>query len=230
VETSLIPGSPLTVEQAQTNILSKKELQPYLEFKLNQPLETVLNTPYDIAVLLHCIYYFPDPSILLSTLKQLHDTSVDRVCLAEYALQASNQNQQAHVLAVLAEQALEMFKNGEGTGNVQCVLSPKEIKRIAAEAGWKVEKEEIITPALDLQDGRWEVGHVCAEEWVNEVDHTLAKLDRDIKKEKGWLTAARDAVVEAREVLVRQQEKGWNGKPGQLVATMDVWCAGFIRA
>jgi len=122
-----------------------------------------------------------------------------------------------------------MFKNGEGHGNVQCVLSPKEIIRIAREAGWKVEKEKIITPGIELQDGRWEVGNVCSDSWIGEVDKALEKLGRNTKRERSWVVAARDAVINARQVLVDAQGEHWEGKALDLVATMDVWCAVFVR-
>jgi hypothetical protein len=84
-------------------------------------LADLLDVNYDIAVLLHCIYYFPSPDILSQTLKDLHP-QVDTLCIAEYALETSMSAPQPHLLAVLAEQALEAHKPmGESQSNVQTV-------------------------------------------------------------------------------------------------------------
>jgi hypothetical protein len=219
-------GSPLTVGQAQANLASKPSLKN-LSFHLGLPLANVLNAEYDIAVLLHCIYYFPSPTILRTTLRDL-SPKVKQLCVAEYALRASMPDQQPHVLAVLAEQALEVFKPvDDSQSNVQTVLSPREIAGIARESGWALEREELITPDLALQDGRWEVGTVYGSERVKEVENVLGGLEGDISRQRAWLMAARDAVVAAVDGLAVNSSE--QRRPMDRVRTMDVWCAVFKR-
>jgi hypothetical protein len=235
-------GAPLNLGQAQENIVSKPSIQPYLTFHTDQPLSSVLRPQtdaYHSAILLHSLYYFPSPRIIADTFSTLskHEPGIERLYLAEYALQASNVNQQPHVLAVIAEQALEMLKTeGSSSANVQTVLSPKELVVLAKKCGWELEHEKIITPEAALQDGRWEVGTVCSSSWLGEVDKVISSLHeggRDGTRERAWLVTARDAVLNARDVLVstrKSEDASWSGKPIDLVHTMDVWCAVFTRA
>jgi len=207
-------------------LLSKPQLQN-ISFRLGCPLPDVLDIKYDVAVLLHCIYYFPSASILSQTLQDLHP-KVDTLCIAEYALQTSLPAQQAHLLAVLAEQALEALKPiGESQSNVQTVLSPRAIIALAGACGWDVVHEKIITPDEGLQDGRWEVGTVYDKGWMDEVDAVLNKKDDGSGRHRAHLSAAQDAVIAA---VDRLGSEGTDGVKGMTrVRTMDVWCAVFKR-
>jgi hypothetical protein len=164
----------LTVGQAQANLKSRPELGN-LTFHLGCPLVDLLNVKYDVAVLIHCIYYFPSPSALSQTLNALHP-KVETLCIAEYSLNSSLPSQQPHVLAVLAQQALEAIKPlGESESNVQTVLSPWAIIALARSSGWSLVREKLITPDASLQDGRWEVGTVYSPRWMEDVDEVLNK-------------------------------------------------------
>jgi hypothetical protein len=206
--------------------MSKPQLQN-LRFRLGCPLADVLDVKYDIAVLLHCIYYFPSASILSQTLKDLHP-QVNTLCIAEYALQTSLPAQQPHLLAVLAEQALEALKPmGESQSNVQTVLSPRAIISLASGCGWDVFHEKTFTPAEALQDGRWEVGTVYNKGWMDEVDAVLDKVGDETGRHRAHMSAAQDAVIAA---VDRLGSEGADGVKGMTrVRTMDVWCAVFKR-
>jgi hypothetical protein len=219
-------GSPLTVSQAQANLKLKSQLQN-LSFRLGCPLADVLNVKYDVAVLLHCIYYFPSADILARTLKDLHP-QVDTICIAEYALEISNPAQQPHLLAVLAQQALEALKPmGESQSNVQTVLSPRAITALANTCGWDLVGQQIITPDESLQDGKWEVGTVYSKGWMDEVDAVLSRGGDDGGRHRAHMAAAQDAVVASVDKL---ESEGLDGVKGMArVRTMDVWCAVFRR-
>jgi hypothetical protein len=190
-------------------------------------LAELLDVKYDVAVLLHCIYYFPSPDILSQTLKDLHP-QVDTLCIAEYALETSTPAQQPHLLAVLAEQALEALKPmGESQSNVQTVLSPRAIIALASACDWDLVNEKTITPDEALQDGKWEVGTVYSREWVNEVDMVLSKGVDESGRHRAHLSAAQDTVIAAVE---RLGSEGTGRVKGMArVRTMDVWCAVFKR-
>jgi len=216
----------LTVGQAQGNLVSKPQLKN-LRFRLGCPLAEILDVKYDVAVLLHCIYYFPSASILSQTLKDLHP-QVDTLCIAEYALQTSLPAQQPHLLAVLAEQALEALKPmGESQSNVQTVLSPRAIIALATACGWNLVHEKLVTPADGLQDGSWEVGTVYNKGWMEEVDAVLNKVGDTSGRHRAHLSAAQDSVIAAVERLASAGPDGAKGMTR--VRTMDVWCAVFKR-
>jgi len=205
---------------------SKPQLEN-LSFSLGCPLSDVLDVEYDVAVLLHCIYYFPTADVLSETLKALRP-QVKTLCIAEYALQSSLLAQQAHVLAVLAQQALEALKpRGSSQSNVQTVLSPRAIIALASECGWSLVREKLITPDAALQDGKWEVGTVYSSQWVNDVDEVLGEEGGDHDRHKAHMMAARDATVAAVDSLSGEAHMG---KGMDKVRTMDVWCAVFERS
>lgn len=87
----------------------------------------------------------------------------------------------------------------------------------------------MVTPDVELQDGRWEVGTVVSPDWMDEVETVLSSRER----EKAWIRATRDstkAAMEAVAAVKRETEgQGWTGKPLSLVRNMDVWCAVFMR-
>lgn len=216
----------MTVGQAQGNLVPKPLLKN-LRFRLGCPLAEILDVKYDVAVLLHCIYYFPSASILSQTLKDLHP-QVDTLCIAEYALQTSLPAQQPHLLAVLAEQALEALKPmGESQSNVQTVLSPRAIIALATACGWNLVHEKLVTPADGLQDGSWEVGTVYNKGWMEEVDAVLNKVGDTSGRHRAHLSAAQDSVIAAVERLASAGPDGAKGMTR--VRTMDVWCAVFKR-
>lgn len=187
----------------------------------------ILDVEYDIAVLLHCIYYFPSADILSKTLIDLHP-QVDTICIAEYALETSLPAQQPHLLAILAQQALEALKPvGRSQSNVQTVLSPRAIVALADTCGWSLIREQTITPHAALQDGKWEVGTVYNRDWMDEVDMTLKEAGDDSGRHRAHLAAAQDAVIAA---VDRLGSEGTDGAKGMSrVRTMDVWCAVFRR-
>ncbi len=229
----------MNLSQAQQNILSKDDLKPYLSFSLSTPLSAVLQPnvdQYDIATLLHCMFYFPSPAVLLQTFKDLHDHNppIKTLALAEYALQASATDQNPHVLAVLAQSALESLRIGNTLANVRTVLSPKKITEIALEAGWKIRSEEKITPELGLQDGRWEIGTVVSKSWEKEVEDVFDGMKKETgngdegviqERQKSWVMATRDATVAAVENLDGEDMKSKRAN----CRTMDTWCALFDR-
>ena len=221
-----MPGSPLTVGQAQVNLKSKPQLDN-LTFRLGCPLIDLLDIDYHVAVLLHCIYYFPSTEALSDTFRALHPR-VDTLCISEYSLQSSMSSQHPHVLAVLAQQALESIKPiSESRSNVRTVLSPRAIVALAGKSGWHLVRERIITPDASLQDGRWEVGTVYSSQWMEDADAVLNQVGGDASRQRAWLAATRDATVAAVDRLADQDTI--HRKAMDKVRTMDVWCAVFRR-
>jgi hypothetical protein len=167
---------------------------------------------WDAAVLAHCIWYFTSPSILGSILRKLKGR-VDRVCIAEYAMYATEKAAVPHVLAVVARGHLEAHKE-VSSQNVRTPWSPRAIKEIAREAGWVVNNEDMLVPEVGLLDGSWEIGTVKSPRFLKEIEDHVQD-----ERVKVVLETARDAVVTAVENL-----------KGEKVRTMDVWVAAFEEA
>ena len=207
-------GSPFTLGQAQGH-LSSGRLGDRITWKQANPLtflEESVET-YDVAVLAHCLWYFSSPAVIAKTL-QLLSSRAKKVCIAEWSLSASTDHSSAHVLAVLAQAALECRK-AESESNVRTVVSPLRIKELAAGSGWTLEQETSLSPGPGVRDGVWEASAVVSpsfEEAAN--DHVLDG------RERGVVLALRDAV--ATSVVQLGGTKN--------VTAMDVWIGVFSSA
>lgn len=184
--------------------------------------ESNTDQQFDIAILSLCSYYFQSRSLLLATLRALHSRTspIETLFLAEWGLSSSDPTAQPHILAVLAQAALERY-NPLSSANVRTVLSPKELRKVAEEAGWKLVvrssgdgEETYLVPADNVLDGRWEVAAASSKDFLKSLD----ELVKD-EKERGVIVALRDAVLASAERI------GGRGK----VSSMDVWCATFSR-
>lgn len=188
-------GSRITfVQQDPVDFLSSKSEEPI----------------FDVAVLAHCIWYFSSPSVL-ANIFQVLAKRVKFVCVAEYALAARTMEQLPHVLAVLARVSLEVFKP-VSESNVRTILSMKQIQSLAEGAGMSALPHfKVFEPAIELSDGRWEVGTVLDEEFEEEVKVAPGP------RERAAILAQREAVLQA------------VSKVGGLkkVRTMDVFCQCF---
>ncbi|KAL3589671.1 hypothetical protein FPOAC2_11844 [Fusarium poae] len=136
---------------------------------------------------------------------------VGKLCIAEYSMQASEAAAVPHVLAAFAQATLAAH-HPESQANIRCLLTPPDIKRIAEQAGWKVEEETTIVPNEKLQDGMWEVGGVKSREFLDDVE----KYVKD-RKVSTLIRSQREAVLRADEQL-----RGGKSR------TMDVWVASLV--
>ncbi|KAI1277750.1 SAM-dependent methyltransferase [Xylaria sp. FL0933] len=205
-------GAPFTLDQAQRYI-SAGPVGPRIVWHRAAPVDflrsTASDTVWDVAVLAHCIWYFACKQELEDILAALRGR-VKRVCIAEYALHASEKAAIPHVRAVIARGALESHKE-ESTANVRSPLSPEVIKEVASRSGWECSSESTVVPEVGLLDGSWEVGTVVDEHFLEEVYEAVPNDEiRDI------ISSARDATIAAVAAL-----------KGDQVRTMDVWVATF---
>ncbi|RAH57050.1 SAM-dependent methyltransferas-like protein [Aspergillus piperis CBS 112811] len=204
-------GSPYTLSQAQSHI-GQSPLGHRITWIQQSPLDYLSSLPptFDAAVLAHSLWYFSSPAVILSTFRAVRQHS-KRLLLAEWRLVATHPSAQPHVLAALAQAALECRKPGESSdSNVRTVLGPKRITELAVEAGWKIDREEYVQTGEGLLDGRWEVAAVLDKGFEEEVRRVV----RD-ERERAVVLAARDAC----EMSVRGVER---------VRSMDVWVASFV--
>ncbi|PYH99291.1 S-adenosyl-L-methionine-dependent methyltransferase [Aspergillus ellipticus CBS 707.79] len=210
-------GAPYTLGQAQDHI-SQGPLGKQITWIQQTPLEYLSPLPsshktFDATVLAHSLWYFSTPSLILSTLRALKQHS-KRLLLAEWSLVATHPAAQPHVLAALAQAALECRKP-ESVSNVRTVLGPKQLTELAVAAGWQLESETRVQGGEGLLDGQWEVSACLSASFGREVEAQV----RD-ERERAVVLALRDAC-----------EANLQGVPGggrKGVRAMDVWVAGFV--
>ena len=164
---------------------------------------------WDVAVLVHCIWYFKNPSQLDESLAALRGR-VKKVVIAEWSLAASEPRAVPHVLAAIARATLEAHRGDSGE-NIQNIMDPVGIKQAVARAGWKAESEATMVPADGVWDGIWEVATVVSEKFLKKIDEAIIGDE----KVKVLLRSARTAVMEAAERI------GGHKK----TRAMDVWTA-----
>ncbi|KAG9949409.1 S-adenosyl-L-methionine-dependent methyltransferase, partial [Aureobasidium melanogenum] len=208
-------GAPYTLSQAQGHI-SQGPLGKRITWVQTSPLEYLSSLPdgkiFDAAVLAHCLWYFPSPSLILDTFRALKQHT-KRLLLAEWSLVATHPSAQPHVLASLTQAALECRKP-TSTSNVRTVLSPKRLTQLAISAGWKLETERLVQPTEGLLDGEWEVSACLSASFEKEVEEKVSD-----ERERGVVFALKDAC----EASLKGVQGGKKG-----VRAMDVWVASFV--
>jgi hypothetical protein len=218
---SPLAGAPYTLGQAQ-DYISQGPLGRQITWVQQAPFEYLssLNSAvqtsapdveFDGVVLAHCLWYFSSPSLVLSTLRELR-RHAKLLFLAEWSLSASDPAAQPHLLAALAQAALECHKV-ESESNVRTVLSPKRLTELALAAGWKLSDESRMPGGDGLLDGVWEVGACLSPAFSREVEEVITD-----ERERGVVVALRDACEASLEGASDGRRR---------VRVMDVWCATF---
>ncbi|CAE6372699.1 unnamed protein product [Rhizoctonia solani] len=211
-------GAPATLGQAQSHLF-KSKIGHRMSFVQSDSIKFLQSSEnqntFDTAVLAHCIYYMSSPSTLLDTFRALFDApSIKKVCVAEYALSASDTDGYPHVLAVLAQAMIEVHKDAEKSeSNVRTVLGPEGIAKLAKDAGWLVSREDVIIPEQGQEDGRWEVSALLAY-----TEEEIAGLITD-ERERAAINGIRGSVSRSVDKLGGVKN----------VRTMDVWWAVLTR-
>jgi hypothetical protein len=163
-------------------------------------------------VLAHCLWYFSSPSLILSTFRAIKQQS-KRLLLAEWSLVATQPSAQPHVLAALAQAALECRKP-DSDSNVRTVQAPKRLIELAKAAGWQLESETRVQCGEGVLDGQWEVSACLSSDFEKEVAEQVSD-----ERERQVVLALQDACEASLEGVQ-------GGKKG--VRSMDVWVASFV--
>jgi len=127
-----------------------------------------------------------------------------------------------HVLAALARAACEALIV-DSEENIRTPVSPAAIMQLAKEAGWTLQKEAMIRPDDDLEDGRWEVGMLLYEtsDGPGEKGYEfLHRARREIRDEKVDLLLG----------SMLESVKGATESVGGIdkIRCMDVWVGVFV--
>ncbi|KAK7961194.1 hypothetical protein PG988_012408, partial [Apiospora saccharicola] len=227
-------GSPYTLAQAQSHLSANPVVGGRITWHRATPESFLQQTLadgqiWDVAVLAHCIWYFASPAVLAAILSALHGRA-RRLCIAEYALQATEPAAVPHVDGDVGGSKPE----GQSEGNIRSPMGPAAIVGVAREAGWIQQPPlpanndgessssnsssssggNIVVPRAGLLDGSWEAGFVVSEDFAQEIEEHVTD-----DRVKAVLRSAQEATVAAVRGL---GEKGIKG-----VKTMDVWVSVF---
>lgn len=217
-------GSPFTLAEAQGHI-SQSEIASRITWHRGKPWEPTAPTPegmagpdgkWDVVVLAHCVWYFQGRDELSNILRDLKAKvkKDGKVCIAEYALHATEKAAWPHVLAALAQGTLQALRSKGSEDNIQTPLSPLQIKHIALEQAWKLDHEAMLVPEDGLLDGAWETGSVASKGLLEEVEQAVPREDW---KSHAMLKAMRASVVAAADAIGGVKK----------TRTMDVWTGAF---
>lgn len=217
-------GAPFTLAEAQKH-LSGSEIGSRITWHRGKPWEpaapdqegtAISERKWDVVVLTHCIWYFKGRDELSHILRDLKSrlTEGGKVCIAEYALHATEKAAWPHVLAALAQGTLQALRSEESHENIQVPLSPHQIKLLASDQAWRLDHEAVLVPEDGLLDGSWEAGSIASEHLLREVEQAVAKEDW---KSKEMLKAMRASVLVALEAIGGVKK----------TRTMDVWTGVF---
>lgn len=145
-------GAPLTLRQAADRI-KRSMLGDRISFHFEMDLDKFpITTPYDVAVLSHCSWYFKRPEDLLHIFKRLRGIS-KRICFAEWDLDFRRLTQRTHFYAATILALYSNFVNNEG--NIQNLFDEAQIHQLLQQAGFSINKR-VSVDASFLQDARWE--------------------------------------------------------------------------
>ncbi|TGO57955.1 hypothetical protein BCON_0060g00290 [Botryotinia convoluta] len=187
--------------------------------------------PYTHIILSHSTFYFSSPSLfpkLISYISSLSSTQNSnptpnlltkqtQLCIAGWDLSTPPPPAQfPHLLAIMLQAVSEGFKKEEeeGGGNVRCVRSATQMRKVMGEEGWRVERE-MVKDKRGLEDGVWEVGNVGR--WK---DGELRRV-KDVAGKEGNVLEMMYDVLDASLGNVEGGVKG--------VEAMGVWVASFVR-
>lgn len=173
---------------------------------------------FDFIVFGYSIWYFSGQEILSRILQEAR-SCVRTVLIAEHGFSAPRPNQVPHLLAALTDNALESFRGEESKRNIRCALSPEQIKRLAAGAGWALAKEDMATPLAKQIDAKMEVRMVLKSRMFR------ADLDAVISQTEPKIGLMLQGMIDAVEASVQNLEGGLND-----VINMDIWLARFEKA
>ena len=229
-------GSPFTLAQAQAHI-SQSEIGSRITWHHGSPpyehrglghSDAGGESLWDIVVLTHCIWYFKQPREELTKMLTCLRDKVKvggKICIAEYALRATEQAAVPHLLAALARGMLEAQKQDESTANIQNIMEPGEITETARECGWKLDAEAVLIPGDGLLDGQWETGAVVSAGFLRQIENLYSGSGNEraalgLGRVNIGLRSARAAVLAALEAIGGIKK----------TRTMDVWTGVFSAA
>ncbi|KAJ6003242.1 hypothetical protein N7451_005789 [Penicillium sp. IBT 35674x] len=162
-------GAPMTLGQAQDKLKQSEvgnritfhqaDLEGFLASSASEPL-------YDYAVFARSTWYLPSAEALTPMLVALRGRT-KHLRIAEYSTDIQGDIAALpHLLAAISQAE---FNSRDDTldrhDNIQSIITPQKIRELALQAGWVLEKEDVIRSPEDQEDAGWEVGRVLSESY-----------------------------------------------------------------
>jgi SAM-dependent methyltransferase len=156
-------GSPVSVGES-AKFLMKSSLGSRIQMDFNfdflQEEAQLEAEGYDLVVLSHASWYLKSHEQLLSILQKARRIA-DRICFAEADLRIDRFEQVSHLLAVLIQAQVEVFKKNSNA-NIRTLVGQEDAIRLMERAGWRIVEEDRVEEP-ELQDGEWEMAYTLHE-------------------------------------------------------------------
>jgi SAM-dependent methyltransferase len=127
-----------------------------LNFDILAPENTFPDNAFDAVVFAHCSWYYESQDVLRSHLMRVRPYA-KRLYFSEWDLEPHSTDQIPHLLAVLIQGQIGVFKPRSGI-NARTVLTRNMMEELLSEAGWNIVARRTIDTA-GLQNGNWEVSN-----------------------------------------------------------------------
>lgn len=188
-------GAPETIGKARNRIM-KTELSDRVKMTFDC---NILNgdivfdeDEFDVVVLSHCLWYFPEYEVLEKILKKVKPYA-KKLCIAEWNPVITNSAQLYHLYSAQVQSIYESFVENSDS-NIRTMFYPDDIKTAVVSAGYRITNTVNIY-SENVNDAKWEV------------DMTLSAYPRKINRNhdiperlKELLLSQIQAIRDAREI------------------------------
>lgn len=188
-------GSPMTLGQS-LDLLLKSKLRSRINIKLNTDLskdttwnefkEEYLNL-FDYIFLIHSSWYMESDIKLKKLLNKLYKLG-KKLCFVEYDPEPKYFEQIPHYISSIIQSELYFLRNlyikddNKYNPNIKTIITPKKIKDICYEIGWKNIINEFEINTENLQDGKWEISECLSEHFKKYIKELESIIDDDKHK------------------------------------------------
>lgn len=188
-------GAPETIGKARNRIM-KTELSDRVKmtFDCNILNDDIVfdEDEFDVVVLSHCLWYFPEYEVLEKILKKVKPYA-KKLCIAEWNPVITNSAQLYHLYSAQVQSIYESFVENSDS-NIRTMFYPDDIKTAVVSAGYRITNTVNIY-SENVNDAKWEV------------DMTLSAYPRKINRNhdiperlKELLLSQIQAIRDAREI------------------------------
>lgn len=150
-------GAPETIGKARKRIMEScfgKRIKMTFDCNIANNDIVFEKDEFDVVVLSHCLWYFPDYEVLESILRRVKKYA-KRICIAEWNPLITGTNQLYHMYAAQVQSVCESFFENSDS-NIQTMFYPDDIKTAVVSAGYKISETASIY-SEDVNDAKWEV-------------------------------------------------------------------------
>lgn len=188
-------GSPMTLGQS-LDLLLKSKLRSRINIKLNTDLskDTTWNefkeeypNLFDYIFLIHSSWYMESDIKLKKLLNKLYKLG-KKLCFVEYDPEPKYFEQIPHYISSIIQSELYFLRNlyikddNKYNPNIKTIITPKKIKDICYEIGWRNIINEFEINTENLQDGKWEISECLSEHFKKYIKELESIIDDDKHK------------------------------------------------